>query len=527
MKESILLALAGSPPLVSKDGSRIRGELNILLLGDAATGKTELLKFVESVMPGSCYVQGANATKVGLTASVSTVEIMRGGIPIRKQVIDAGVYGIVRAGSFALIDELDKVGSDEHYEAISTAMDDFQQMHIQKSKVHTYIKTHCGSIHAANPTTNQGRYDVTLPVFKQTNFHTWLLSRFDHKWLFLSRRDEEGRFMLWRHKANTHASIVLEKQYIKDKKNHRFRKYVDDATKDTYSHEYLMQELAFLRQKYQPILRPNTMAWLMMMRFWDRYNKMDMIPPQMVAQSETKILQQPILDERAINSIIRSAQASARLHRRNEVDTVDMNIALSEMKASIGQFIPHVDDEREETRARVAATVVLNEGLRVAMKIANKETAEKIKKFTKGLEKTIKYMQNQLFNTCSLCHGSGHLDDDGQTNPMHEHIPCSLCFGKKGYYSHFSYAEYEQLCKRAGTSIYAPDYWRIMEGEFIKKENDDVPSSAAAVPSPRHSMFIDYYNVVVDLRSKGVDSLYNKINEMFEITDPGMLPASV
>lgn len=528
-KESILLALAGSPPLISQDGSRVRGELNILLLGDAATGKTELLKFVESVMPGSCYVQGANASKVGLTASVSTVEIMRGGIPIKKQVIDAGVYGIVRQGGFALIDELDKVADDSHYEAISTAMDDFQQMHIQKSKVHTYIKCHCGSIHAANPSTNQGRYDVTLPIYKQTNFHTWLLSRFDLKWLFLANRNEEGRFMLWRHKAKTHATVILEKQFIKDKKNHKFKKYIDEDTKDTYSHEYLAQEIAFLRQKYHPILRPQTMAWLMMKGFWDRYNKMDMIPPQMIAQSETKILQQPILDERAINSVIRIAQASARLHRRNEVDTADMWVAISLMKASIGMLVPHADEEREEARARVASTVVLNEGLRVAMKIANKETAEKIKKFTLGLKKTIKYMQNQLFNTCSACHGSGHMDDSGQNSGygMNQHIPCTMCYGKKGFYSHFSYTEYEQLCKRAGTSIFAADYWKIMDGEFIKKENPDVPNSAAAVPSPRHSMFIEYYNVIVDLRSKGVDSLYDKINEMFGITDPATLPASM
>lgn len=70
IKKAIACLLFGGSPKKLPDGMRLRGDINILLLGDPSTAKSQFLKFVERVAPISVYTSGKGSSAAGLTASI-------------------------------------------------------------------------------------------------------------------------------------------------------------------------------------------------------------------------------------------------------------------------------------------------------------------------------------------------------------------------------------------------------------------------------------------------------------------------
>ena len=70
IKKAIALQLFGGARKSLPDGMRVRGDINVLLLGDPSTAKSQLLKFVEKVAPVAVYTSGKGSSAAGLTASV-------------------------------------------------------------------------------------------------------------------------------------------------------------------------------------------------------------------------------------------------------------------------------------------------------------------------------------------------------------------------------------------------------------------------------------------------------------------------
>ncbi len=70
IKEAILLQIVGSPAKVLEDGTKLRGDINILLVGDPGTAKSELLKYAARIAPRGLYTSGRGSTAAGLTAAV-------------------------------------------------------------------------------------------------------------------------------------------------------------------------------------------------------------------------------------------------------------------------------------------------------------------------------------------------------------------------------------------------------------------------------------------------------------------------
>lgn len=522
-KRALALQAAGSPSLQGEGGTRLRGGINIMLLGDVATGKSELLKFQKNVIRKAVYVQGSNATKVGLTASIKQTEALRGGVVIRKSSLDAGVYGMIKGG-IVCFDELHMVGSNEHYEAMSTAMDDFQVMYIHKNAVHTEISVDNATLAAANSVTNQGKYDITKSPLEQTNFYHFLWSRFDLKFLHLQKRSEESRHELWKHRSKMQASIVLEKDIINKKDSpfgHRFVKQYSDMDSDYYSQDYLIHEMAYLRKTYHPILRPGSLPWIAMQEFWNFYNQKNMHPYSLEEGGRADFT--PMLDERAINSLTRLAQASARLHRRSDVILDDMEIAIGLMKESISMFIPRFDNENEDRRAEASAGVLMQESIREAMREASQEQFVKIKQFRDGLAKTMMYLQNMTFKKCSGeggCNGRGFVSNENDRF-VGQHIPCSKCMGAKGYFSEFSYYEFQDLCRKAATFVNAGTYFNLLKkSKLIKSVKTSYTNNLEAGKS---GSFI----VTINLKSSAVQRVFALVDEVFGVKKPQQQPQTV
>ncbi len=107
IKESIVLQLFGGVPRELKDKTKLRGDIHILLVGDPASGKSQLLKLVPQLVPRGKYVSGKGVTAAGLTASVSRDEQFMGG-----WVLEAGAMVLANKGLLA-IDEFEKMSQED------------------------------------------------------------------------------------------------------------------------------------------------------------------------------------------------------------------------------------------------------------------------------------------------------------------------------------------------------------------------------------------------------------------------------
>lgn len=168
LKTAIACSLFGG---VSKDINgkhQIRGDINVLLLGDPGTAKSQLLKYAEKTAYRSIFATGQGASAVGLTASVRRDPITR------EWTLEGGALVLADKGT-CLIDEFDKM-NDQDRTSIHEAMEQ-QSISISKAGIVTSLQARCAVIAAANP--NGGRYNPTIPFSQNVNLTEPILSRFD------------------------------------------------------------------------------------------------------------------------------------------------------------------------------------------------------------------------------------------------------------------------------------------------------------------------------------------------------------
>ncbi len=172
IKEALAFQMFGGVSHYMPDGSRIRGNIHILLTGDPGVGKTVMLKLVASIIPRGKYVSGSGVTGAGLTATVRKDEM------IGSWVLEAGAL-ILANKSVIGIDEFDKISRDDQiamHEAMSV-----ETVSIAKASIVATLPAQTAVLGGANP--KFGRFDPTASVQEQLNIPETLLSRFDLKFV--------------------------------------------------------------------------------------------------------------------------------------------------------------------------------------------------------------------------------------------------------------------------------------------------------------------------------------------------------
>ena len=167
IKEAILYLLFGAVPKTLPDGVTIRGDMNVLLIGDPGTAKSQLLQYVARVAPRGLYTSGRGSTAAGLTAAV--VREKSGGL-----VLEAGALVLADKGVCS-IDEIDKMRPDDRV-AIHEAMEQ-QTVSIAKGGIVATLNARASVLAAANPAL--GRYDAYRNITENINLPVTILSRFD------------------------------------------------------------------------------------------------------------------------------------------------------------------------------------------------------------------------------------------------------------------------------------------------------------------------------------------------------------
>jgi len=176
------------------DGMRLRGDINVLLLGDPSMAKSQFLKYATRVAPVGVYTSGKGSSAAGLTASV--VKDQRG-----EFYLEGGAM-VLADGGIVAIDEFDKMRPNDRV-AIHEAMEQ-QTISVAKAGITCVLNSRSSVLAAANPV--YGRYDDNKSASDNIDLMTTILSRFDVIFLVRDVRDEELDKMICHHVMGVHIN---------------------------------------------------------------------------------------------------------------------------------------------------------------------------------------------------------------------------------------------------------------------------------------------------------------------------------
>ena len=283
-KEAILLLIVGSTQRALSDGSKVRGDINVFLVGDPGTAKSEMLKFCARIAPRGLYTSGRGSTAAGLTAAV--VRDASGIFMLEAGAVVLGDQGLV------CIDEFDKMRPEDR-SALHEVMEQ-QSASIAKGGIVATLNARTSILAAANPMF--GKYDPFKNLTENVNLPIPLLTRFDLIFVVRDIPHKEKDRQIAQHILNQHGTSGTDTTSLID---------VDILTK----------YLAYAKQN-DPVLTKEAENKIM-----EFYLKMRSVE----GEDKEKMI---TITPRQLEGLIRLSTARARILLKNQVEEDDADRAI-------------------------------------------------------------------------------------------------------------------------------------------------------------------------------------------------------
>jgi len=292
IKLAIAALLFGGSRKSLAGNMKLRGDINVLLLGDPSVAKSQFLKFVDKVAPIAVYTSGKGSSAAGLTASVIK-EAGSGEFHLA-----AGAM-VLADGGVVCIDEFDKMRESDRV-AIHEAMEQ-QTISIAKAGITTILNSRTSVLAAANPIF--GRYDELRTTTENIDFETTILSRFDLIFIIRDIKDVSRDTRLAQHIMGLHINVnaVAAKKKAKE----------DDAT--TISPDLISKYIAFARHRIHP--RLSKKAAEMLKNHYVNFRR----ETKMMAEESGQVSAIP-LTVRQLESMIRISESLAKMQLSEHVN---------------------------------------------------------------------------------------------------------------------------------------------------------------------------------------------------------------
>jgi replicative DNA helicase Mcm len=289
VKEGILYLLFGGTAKHLPDGVNIRGDENVLLIGDPGTAKSQLLQYVSRIAPRGLYTSGRGTTAAGLTAAV--LREKTGGM-----ILEAGALVLADKG-VACIDELDKMRPDDRV-AIHEALEQ-QTVSVAKGGIVATLNARAAVLAAANP--SLGRYEPHRNVSENINLPVTILSRFDLIFIIKDQPEPDYDSRMSEHILALHRSKTSPETA-------------------PFTPEFLRKYISFAK-RISPVLTPEAVTELR-----DFYLKMRSKGGEEAAVAITP---------RQLEALVRISEARARAFLRENVTVEDAKSAIRIMTVSL------------------------------------------------------------------------------------------------------------------------------------------------------------------------------------------------